>query len=254
MNYIDNHCHMFQEYYANIDEYIDKAIENHVTKIIVSGCDMNSNKEVLELCEKYDIVYGTLGFHPTELSSLDETSLSLLEKMVQESDKIVAIGEIGLDYHYPDTDKEKQKKFFIEQLKLANRLDLPVVIHSRDATLDTYQILKEYPLSKSGVIHCFSGSLEMAQEYIKLGYYIGIGGISTFKNANQIIHVIKNIDLHRILLETDAPYLTPVPYRGEVNLSAYIPIIAEKIAEIKEISLEEVAEITTSSSIRLFDF
>lgn len=254
MKYIDNHCHMFLEYYSDIDDYINKAKENRINKIIVSGCDMKSNLEVLELVQKYDMVYGTLGFHPTELSSLDETSFLLLENMLKKSKKIIAIGEIGLDYHYPDTNKEKQKKFFIEQLKLANRFSLPVLIHSRDATADTYQILKTYPVLKSGMIHCFSGSLETATEYIKLGYYIGIGGICTFKNANQIIHVIKNIDLYKILLETDAPYLSPEPHRGHPNLSAYIPIIAQKIAQIKDVSLEEVADITTSNSERLFDF
>ncbi len=254
MRFIDNHCHLFHEYFPSYDDYINKANNVNVTKIIVSGTDKKSNQEVLSLISKYEGVYGSIGFHPNELEDLDETSFALLESQLKTNKKIVGIGEIGLDYHYPDTNKEKQKKFFIYQLELANKYNLPVVIHSRDATSDTISLLREHLPNKRGVIHCFSGSLESANEYIKMGFFIGVGGVSTFKNANNIINVIKNISLHKILLETDAPYLTPEPYRGTPNYSAYIPIIADKIASIKGLSLEEVAEITTANSESLFDF
>ena len=209
--YIDTHCHVLSEYYNNIEVIVKKCIENNVTKIIVSGCDMKSNKEVLELVNKYDIIYGTLGFHPTELEDFKEEYFDFLIENINNK-KIVGIGEIGLDYHYENTDKEKQRRIFNKQLEIAEKFNRPVVIHSRDAIQETYDMLSKYNLK--GSIHCFSGSLEMAKLFIRLGYKIGVGGIITFKNAKNIIKVIENIDLSYILLETDSPYLSPEPYRG----------------------------------------
>lgn len=249
--YIDTHCHVLSEYYNNIEVIVKKCIENNVTKIIVSGCDMKSNKEVLELVNKYDIIYGTLGFHPTELEDFKEEYFDFLIENINNK-KIVGIGEIGLDYHYENTDKEKQRRIFNKQLEIAERFNRPVVIHSRDAIQETYDMLSKYNLK--GSIHCFSGSLEMAKLFIRLGYKIGVGGIITFKNAKNIIKVIENIDLSYILLETDSPYLSPEPYRGSKNDPSNIPIIAEKLASLKNVSIAEVARVTTSSAEEEFDF
>lgn len=249
--YIDVHCHLDSKYYSDVSKVIDRAKDNNVNIMIYNGCDVKSNNEVIELINKYDCIYGAIGFHPTCLNDITDDDYVKLEENVKNK-KIVAIGEIGLDYHYDDTDKVRQKEHFIKQLELANKYNLPVIVHSRDSIQDTYDILKKYPVR--GIIHCFSGSLEMAREFVKLGFYISVGGIVTFKNARNIIDVIKNIDLSYILLETDSPYLAPVPYRGEVNEPCYIPIIADKIAYIKGTNVNEVMNCTTENAMGLFDF
>ena len=249
--YIDTHCHMSRNDYSNIPFLIDKIKKSGVEKIIVNGCCIESCKEVLELTKKYDIVYGAIGLHPTELDKFSESDFQWLEEHIND-DKIVALGEIGLDYHYDNTDKEKQNYVFKKQLEIAKKHNKPIIVHSRDAIQDTYNILKEYSLK--GSLHCFGSSLEMAREFIKLGYLIGVGGVVTFKNAKNIVNVIKNIDLEYILLETDSPYLTPEPYRGNQNDSSYIPIIAEKIALEKEVSVEEVKKVTGANARGVFDF
>ncbi len=248
---IDTHCHVFSEYYDDIDLLIKKIKEAGVTKIIVNGCDMKSNLEVLELVKKYDIVYGAIGFHPTELDDYNDECIKWLEAHMHD-EKIVALGEIGLDYHYENTNKERQLKVFKRQLELASQYDKPVIVHTRDAIQDTYDILSKYHLC--GSVHAFSGSLEMAKEFIKLGFYIGIGGVCTYKNAKNIVNVIENIPVEYILLETDSPYLAPVPYRGEKNTPANIPIIVKKIGEIKKMDLKNVSIITANNANSLFDF
>lgn len=249
--FIDTHCHVFSEYYDNIDEVVNQCKKNNVNRIIVNGCDINSNKEVLELVNKYDVIYGAIGFHPTELDDFKDEYFEFLENNIS-NPKIVAIGEIGLDYYYNNTDKDKQKEIFKRQLDIANKYNKPIIVHSRNSIQDTYNILKEYNLF--GSIHCFSGSVEMAREFIKIGYKLGIGGIITYKNAKNIREVVKNIDLSHILLETDSPYLTPVPYRGKSNSPEYIPLIANTIADIKNISINDVSEVTTASAEEIFDF
>lgn len=249
--YIDTHSHVLSEYYDNIEEIIKKCKDNDVNKIIVSGCDMKSNIEVLELVKKYDIIYGTIGFHPTELDDFKDEYFKFLEDNINNK-KIVGIGEIGLDYHYENTDKSKQIEIFNRQLEIAEMYNKPVIIHSRDSIGETYNILSKYNLK--GSIHCYSGSLEMAKLFIKLGYKIGVGGIITFKNAKNIKEVVKNIDLSYILLETDSPYLSPEPYRGNKNDPSYIPIIASAIADIKGISNTEVSRVTTAGAEAIFDF
>ena len=249
--YIDTHCHITRDDYSDIPFLIDKIKNSGVNRIIVNGCDMESNLEVLELVKKYDIVYGSLGFHPTELDNFSDEYLLWLDEHIDD-EKIVALGEIGLDYHYDNTDKDKEINIFRKQLEIAKKHNKPVIVHSRDAIQDTYNILSEYGLK--GSIHCFSGSLEMAREFIKLGYLIGVGGVVTYKNAKNIINVIENIDLEYILLETDAPYMTPEPFRKYKNDSSYIPVIAKKIAELKNVSVEEVGRVTSDSAMRLFDF
>ena len=247
--YIDSHCHLSKEYYENLDEVVNKAKENKVNTLIISGCDKNGIIEGLDIINKYENIYMTIGFHPSEVNITTDEDLIWLENLIKENDKIIAVGEIGLDYYWVKDNKELQRKLFRKQLDIAKKLNLPVVIHSREATQETYDILKEYKLN--GIIHCYSGSLEMAKEYIKLGYKIGIGGVVTFKNTN-LVEVVNEIDIKNITLETDSPYLAPTPYRGKQNSPEYIPIIAEKISEIKEITKEQVGEITTNNIKELF--
>ena len=249
--YIDTHCHITRDDYDDIPFLIDKIKESGVNRIIVNGCDMKSNLEVLELVKKYDIVYGALGFHPTELDNFNDEYLLWLDEHIDD-EKIVALGEIGLDYHYDNTDRDKEIDIFRKQLEIDKKHNKPIIVHSRDAIQDTYDILSEYGLK--GSIHCFSGSLEMAREFIKMGYLIGVGGVVTYKNAKNIINVIENIDLEYILLETDSPYMTPEPYRKYKNDSSYIPVIAKKIADLKNVSVDVVGSVTSDSARRLFDF
>ena len=247
--FIDTHCHIFSFYYDNIDDVINRAIDNGVKKIIVNGFNMSSNNEVLKLVNEYDIVYGALGIQPEEIDDYNEENLEFIENHINDN-KIVAVGEIGLDYHY-DIDKERQKELFRKQLEIAKRNNKPVIIHSRDCIKETYDILKLSGVR--GAMHCYSGSAEMANEFIKIGFFIGIGGISTFKNAKNIINVIKNIEIEYIILETDSPYLTPEPYRGKLNEPSYIPIIAKRVADAKSLDIKVIEEATTANARRLFD-
>ncbi len=247
--FIDTHCHIVSEYYDDIDEVIKNAIDNGVLKIIINGYNMQSNREVLELVKKYDIVYGALGIQPEELYDYNDDSLKFIEEHIND-EKIIAVGEIGLDYHY-DTDKKLQKELFKRQLEIAYKYNKPVIIHSRDCIQETYNILKESKVK--GTMHCYSGSKEMALEFIKIGFLIGIGGVSTFKNAKNIVDVIKYIPLEYIILETDSPYLTPEPYRGKRNEPMYIPIVAKRVADIKGLGIKEIERTTTDNARRLFD-
>lgn len=249
--FIDTHCHLFNEYYDDIEEIIRKCKDNNIKYIIVSGCDKKTNIEVLELVSKYDMVYGSLGFHPTELKDFCYDDLEWLEEHINDN-KIVAVGEIGLDYHYENSDKGKQVDVLRRQLEIAKKYDKPIIFHSRDSIGDTYNILEEYKLR--GSIHCYSGSVEMARKFISLGYMIGVGGVITFKNSRILKEVVKDVDLAYILLETDAPYLSPEPLRGTKNDSSNIPIIAEAIANIKGVSILDVSRVSTSNAERLFDF
>ena len=248
--FIDTHCHLSKEDYEDIDKIIEDNRNNYVDKIIVSGCTRDSILESLDLSKKYDDVYVTIGYHPSEVSTTTDEDLNLLKKQLK-TEKVVGVGEIGLDYHYGKEDVEDQKKLFIKQLKIADELNLPVVIHSRDATFDTINILKEFPNLK-GDIHCFSGSIETARIYVSMGYKLGIGGVVTFKNSN-LPKVVEEIGLNNIILETDSPYLTPEPFRGKQNSSKYLPLIAEKIADIFDLPIENVAERLQSNTYELFD-
>ena len=246
---VDTHCHIYNEYYEDIDGVIERAINNGVEMLIVNGCDTKTNNEVLELVKKYDIVYGALGIQPGEVDKCSDEDIKFISEHVND-DKILAVGEIGLDYHY-ECDKEKQKEIFKKQLSIAKKNNKPVIIHSRDSIQETYNILKEYDVK--GIMHCYSGSVEMAHEFNKIGFLLGIGGISTFKNARKLIDVIDSISLEYIVLETDSPYLAPEPYRGKKNEPSYLLEIVDKIAEIKGISKEKVMDITTYNARRLFD-
>ena len=240
---IDTHCHLDE--YENLDEII-----NFDGYMITSGCDNITNKQVLKIIESYDNVFGTLGIHPENIDNVSEKDYEFIEKNINNK-KVVAIGEIGLDYYYTNDNKDKQIEVFKRQLNIAQKYKLPVVIHSRDAILDTYNILKEYNLK--GTIHCFSSSLEMAKEFIKLGYKIGVGGVVTFKNGKKLQEIVKNIDLKDILIETDSPYLSPEPFRGKKNNPSNVLLVAQKLSEIKQMSIENVLKIVNQNAISEFD-
>lgn len=243
---IDTHLHLFNEDY-DIDEVISRAKDAGVKYLIVSGSDLVDNKFNEKLLDTYDNVFLSVGYHPSCALDVSGEDLNYLEDLIK-LDRVVAIGEIGLDYHYGKDDRDKQIELFRFQLDLAVRYNLPVVIHTRDAFLDTYNILKEYNLK--GVIHCFSGSVEVAKKYLSLGYYLGIGGVVTFKNS-KLKDVVKEIGLSKIVLETDSPYLSP--YRGEVNEPCNVRYICDFISEYLGISSDEVLLVTTGNACRLFD-
>lgn len=248
--FIDTHCHLSREDYDDIDKVIEEDKEAGVARIVVSGFSRESIEEAMNLKDTYDIVYVTIGYHPECADSVTLKDIDYLKSLLGEK-KIIGIGEIGLDYHYTKDNKDKQLWLFEEQLKIAEYLNLPVVIHSRDATMDTINTLKKYDVK--GIIHCFSGSLEIANIYIKMGFLLGIGGVVTFKNS-KLKDVVKEISMNSIVLETDSPYLAPVPYRGKINSSKYLKFIANFIADIKNISVEELAEITSENALSIFDF
>lgn len=246
--FIDTHCHIFKEYYNNITEVINEMKDNIM---IVSGYNSSSNKEVIELVNKYPNVYGTIGLHPEEVNNISENDFDFIIENIN-NPKIVGIGEIGLDYHYVSDNKELQKDIFIKQMDIARKYNKTVVIHSRDAIVDTVNIIKEYQNLKI-VMHCYSSSLEVARNLIKMNVKLGIGGVVTFKNGVKLKEVVQNIPIENLLLETDSPYMSPEPLRGKQNKPYNCYLIAEKIAELKGISLESVLKITTSNAISQFD-
>ena len=243
--FCDTHCHIFKEYYENIEEVIVNAKNAKVNKIIVAADNYKTSLEVLELIKKYDNVYGCIGLHPENVD--EEFDFTIFDNLPK---KIVAIGEIGLDYYYTKDNKEEQIKILRQQLKIAEKLNLPVVIHSREATQDTINILKEFNVK--GVIHSFSGSLETAKIYIKMGYKLGINGVITFKNCN-LKEVYKELSLDNIVLETDSPYLTPVPYRGQRNEPAHILDIAMFLSNLYNKDLYEIADITNKNISEIYN-
>jgi len=246
---IDTHAHLDMEYYDNIEEVIKKMGQNI---IIVSGIDTNTNKHVLDLVEKYENVYGTIGIHPESVMDVKDEDFLFLEEHIMD-EKIVGLGEIGLDYHY-ENDYERQREVFKRQILLANKYNKTMVIHSRDAIEDTYNFLKQYKNDSVKVdIHCYSSSLEMAKRFIPLNAMFGIGGVVTFKNGKVLKEVVEKIPLEYLLLETDSPFLSPEPLRGTKNEPYNILYVAQKIAEIKEISLENVLKQTTLNAMRQFD-
>lgn len=247
--FIDTHCHLSSSDYDDIDLVINENRKAGMEKIIVSACDKKDFEEAFLLSEKYKDVFLTIGYHPEYVDDIVPADIAELDVLLKK-EKVVGVGEIGLDYHYTKDNKEAQIALFEQQLALAEKNNLPVVIHSRDATEDTINTLKKYKVK--GVIHCFSGSLEVAEIYIKMGFKLGIGGVVTFSNSN-LYKVVEKIGLPNIVLETDSPYLAPVPYRGKQNSSKYVPVIAQKIADILGLSLEEVASVTTSNACELFD-
>lgn len=247
---IDTHCHLGKEDYSDVTEVVHNMGKNYM---IASGVNDETNKEVLLLAHSYEQVFGTIGIHPTEVCHSSSKSLKLLEDFLCDP-SIVGIGEIGLDYHYGVEEKEVQKKYFKEQIMLAKKYHKTIVIHSRDAMGDTYDILKEMECQDLKIVfHCYNGSLEMARQLLKFPVMFGVGGVLTFKNSIKLKEVVKAIPLEYLLLETDSPYLTPVPFRGQKNEPKNILLVAEEIARIKEVSIEKVLEQTTKNAIFQFD-
>lgn len=247
----DSHAHYDDKRFDNDrDQILSKMPENNVCGIINCGTNIETSAFSLELARKFPFIYAAVGYHP---ESIDNTTVFEKDKLKElaKNDKAVAIGEIGLDYYWDTTYKLQQIEFFEKQLILAKEFGLPVIIHDREAHGDTLELLKKH--KPNGILHCFSGSVEMAREVIKLGLYIGIGGVITFKNSKKLVEIVKEIPLNRILLETDAPYLAPEPHRGKTNNSAYIKFVAEKIAEIKNITADEVVSVTTNNVKTLFN-
>lgn len=248
----ESHAHYdSQKYDEDRDAVLSAMPEHNVGTIVNSAADWESVTEVVELAERYPFIYAAVGLHPDEVGALNEERFAFLKEQCQK-EKVVAVGEIGLDYYWDNESHDVQKKWFIRQLNLARELDLPVVIHSRDAAADTLEVMKEHAQGLRGVIHCFSYSKELANEYIKMGFYIGVGGVVTFKNSKKLKEIVAEIPLERILLETDSPYLAPTPFRGKRNSSAYISYIAQEIAELKGISYEEVLAQTEKNGKELF--
>ena len=247
---IDTHCHISNEDYENKEEII-KNMENNI--MIVSTASPKDIEEVVNLCETHKNIYGTLGIHPEFADTYKDEDLQKLEKYLIHP-KIVGIGEIGLDYHYTKENKEKQKELFIKQINLANKYQKTIVIHSRDAIEDTYNIIEKYKSKNIKCnMHCFSGSLEMAERFVKLGVKLGIGGVLTFKNEKKLKEIVHALDIHNFVLETDSPYLTPEPLRGQKNEPRNVKYVAAKISQLKGISYAKTLEITTQTAIRQFD-
>ena len=249
----DSHAHYDDEAFdADRDELLTSMHANGVEYILNAGEAVKSSLAGVELGKKYDFIYSAAGIHPEHDEETTDEDIAEIEKIAIQNKKVRAIGEIGLDYHYEGYNKEKQIYIFKKQLEIAKKINLPVIIHSRDAAQECFDIIKESRVNM-GVIHCYSGSVEMAKEYIKIGFYIGIGGVVTYKNARKLVEVAEAIPIEKIVLETDCPYLAPSPFRGKRNNSSYIEFVAEKIEEIKGISYEKVCEITTENAKKLYD-
>ena len=246
-NIFESHAHFDDERYdPDRDELISSLKEKGIEAVVNIGADMKGSRATMEYVDKYDFVYGAVGVHPEYANDVDYTALREFSR----HPKIVAIGEIGLDYHYEGYNRDEQITAFKKQLELAKEVDLPVIIHSRDATQDTLDILKEY--KPRGVVHCFSGSAETALEIVKLGMYIGFTGVITFKNAHRAIEALKAVPLDKLLCETDSPYMAPEPHRGERNDPSLLCHIIEKMAEVKGVSPQEMANITNNNAKTLF--
>lgn len=248
---INTHSHVNMLRETNIDEAIQNAIDNKIVTIVPSS-SVQDIFDTDKFIKKYNDVYGYVGVFPEEIKDFSDKTLSDMEEIIKNNPKIIGIGEIGLDYYWDKSFKELQKEVFIKQIEFANQMNLPLNIHSREAHLDTLEILKKYNKNSTAIMHCFSGSLEFARECIKEGIYIALGGVVTFKNAKKTKEVAKNIPLEYLLLETDDPYLAPVPFRGKENQPMYVKYVAEEIANLRGITPEEVAKTSTENAKKIF--
>ena len=252
----DTHAHYDDEQFELGREELLSSLPNCGIKRIVNiGATIESTKKSVALAEKYDYIYAAVGVHPSEILELNEGQIQWLKELTK-MPKVVAIGEIGLDYYWDKEPEiqERQRYWFKRQMELAKEVNLPIVVHSRDAAEDTLQVMKEaHAMELKGVIHCYSYSPELAKEFVKMGYFIGVGGVVTFKNAKKLKETVAQIPLEHLLLETDCPYMTPEPYRGKRNNSGYLPYVVDKIAEIKQITPEEVEAVTWENAHRLYE-
>ena len=249
---IDTHCHLNDERYDDVKEVISSLTSNNITNGIVIGYNMESSEKAMTLADENEILYSVIGFHPQNINEITEGDLEKIEKLAT-NEKVVAIGEIGLDYYWEPYDKDAQKRVFIAQLDIAKRLGLPVVIHQRDCGMDLLEILKEHHKGLVGIIlHCFSESTEMAREFIKMGCYISFAGPLTFKNSRSLPDVAKITPKELILSETDCPYLTPHPHRGKRNEPKFVSLVVEKLAELREVSYEEMEKQIEENAKKVF--
>jgi len=254
MDFFDSHAHYTDEAYdKDRDDLIKRMYKNGIKKLIVVGNDLETSRESVELANKYEHIYASCGIHPSDIKGIDLDNQLLEIKVLAGEKKVVAIGEIGLDYHWDKDNKEEQKNAFIKQIELANEIDLPIIIHTRDAYIDTIEILKNViNANRRGVFHCCPLNKELVKDALNLGYNISFAGIITFKNAKSADEIIKMVPLDRIQIETDAPYLSPEPFRGTRNNSENMKITAQKIADVKGISLEEIARVTYENTMNMF--
>lgn len=252
---IDSHCHINDKVFLKREkEYIDNANKVGVDKFLVVGCDLTMSKKAVEIANSFEGCFAAIGIHPSDSKNAGKNDLIEIEKLLSNK-KVAAIGEIGLDYYWDKEEniKKQQKEYFIKQIELANKYNLPISIHCRDAYEDCLNILKQHPVNKGGVMHCYGGSKEMMKEFNKLGFYIGVGGTVTFKNAVKIKEVVQVVPSNMYLLETDAPYLAPTPHRGEENQSKYITLIRDQIALLRSCPAKQVEEETNNNFKRLFN-
>lgn len=250
MEFFDSHAHLNDEQFiGELDNVFAKCEESGVKWVAVVGYNERTSREAVKISEEHENIYALVGAHPDECNN--EIDISYIRKLVK-SKKVVAIGEIGLDYHYDTTNKEMQKKYFVEQIKIANEFGLPVSIHTRDADMDTLEILKSNKIKNGFVIHCFSSSIEVLKEFLKLGAYISFAGTVTFKNAKKLIEAAKIVPLDKILVETDCPYLAPEPYRGRRNDPSMVIYTTQKIADLREMSIADFAKITVENAKKLY--
>lgn len=249
----DTHVHLNDDQFDDdLEEVIERARLNGVERVVVVGFDEKTIKRAMELIDTYDFMYAAIGWHPVDAIDLTDSYLDWIEELTAHP-KVVAIGEIGLDYHWDKSPKDIQQAVFRRQIQLAKKLDLPIIIHNREATEDVVTILEEEGAAEvGGIMHCFSGSPETAKRCLEMNFYISLGGPVTFKNAVKPKEVAKEVPLDRLLIETDCPYLAPHPYRGKRNEPSYVKLVAEQIADLKEISFDEVARATTENANRLF--
>ena len=250
-NIFDTHAHYDDEAFQDDLEGLLSAFpDSGISGVVSCGVNEESSRANVQLAEKYDFMYAAVGYHGLNTEDLTDNYLDAIKALAQK-EKVVAIGEIGLDYHYEKESRELQLKIFYEQIELANKLNLPVIVHDREAHEDTLNILKE--LKPKGVVHCFSGSVEMAKEIVKLGMYIGLGGAVTFKNAVKPVEVAKYVPSDKLLLETDCPYMSPVPFRGKRCTSLLIPYTAQKIAEVRSVDVQDLLDMTDRNARSLFN-
>ena len=248
----DTHAHFDDpQFDSDRDEVIKSLADDGVTRVMNIGANMETSKKAIEIANKYDFIYATVGVHPCDTYDMTDEDIERLRIMAKNNPKVRAIGEIGLDYHFDDTKPDIQKEWFIKQLRLAKELNMPVVIHDRDSKGDVIEILKREGIS-NGVMHCFSGSAETARELVKMGFMISFTGVLTFKNARRAVEACRSIPIERLMIETDCPYMAPGPHRGERNYSGYVKYVARKMAEIKGLSYEETARITMENGLRFY--
>ena len=257
MKFFDNHAHLDDEKFdEDREELIEKIHNDEIDKFVSAGYSLESSKKSIELSKKYNFIYSTCGISPNDIPQNEEElwkELSEIKKLAKENNKVVAIGEIGLDYHWNTENKELQKKAFIEQIIIANELNLPIQIHTREAVMDTLEILKQNNVNKKGIFHCCPLNRELVKEGLKLGFYISFAGPVTFKNSKNANEIIEMVPNEKMLIETDSPYLSPEPFRGKRNDPRNVKFIVKKIAEVKNLTIEEVANITYENAMRIFN-